>query len=205
VSPAVPPDALGPKLERLPGVLAAAVFDTPPAGARAYLAVRDDADHAAIRAAALALLRDHGFTADPDRIHLGSAPATNQAVTTLPSLSLDALDIRRAENLVECAVRLRTGGRTVSGVATEPDTPAGRARAAARATLIAAEALDPELRLGLHGALAGDLFGFRSLAVLVEASLGRTQVHLPGTALVDRSLEHAGAMATLRALRSWTA
>lgn len=205
MSPAVPPDALGPELERLPGVLAATVFNNTHAGARVYLAIHDDADRDAVRATALALLRDHGLATDPDRIHIGSVPATAPTLTTLPALSLDALDIHRADNRVKCSVQLRAAGRTVSGSATEPDSAGGRARASARATLAAAEALDPDLRLGLHGALVGDLFGFRSLSVLVEASLGRTQVHLPGTALVDRSLEHAAALATLRALRSWTA
>jgi hypothetical protein len=200
----VPADALGPQLERLPGVLAATVFDRPE-GPRVYLAVDHTADRDAVRATCLAVLRDHGHAADPDALHIGAAPAARPVPTPLPALTLDALDVRRSDNRVECTIRLRAPGRTSTGTTTEPDSPAGRARAAARATLAAAEGLDPDLRLGLHGAVLGDLFGFDTVSVLVEAALGRVHVHLPGLALNDRSLEHAGALAVLRALRAWTA
>lgn len=200
----MPSGELAPALERLPGVLAATVFPDDGNGPRIYLAVHADADHDAIRATTLALLGDRGLDADPDRVHIGAAPSTPRLPTTLPSLSLDALDVHRIDNRVECTVRIRAGGRTSSGTATEPDTRTGRARAAARATLTAADALDPDLRLGLHGARLADLFGFDTLSVLVEASLGRTHVQLPGTALLQRSIEHAAALATLQALRSWT-
>lgn len=198
------PGELGPALERLPGVLAATVFDDPTSGPRIYLAVHADADHDAIRATSLALLRDRGVRADPDRVHIGTAPTTPRVPTALPTLSFDAIDIHRTDNTVECTVRLRTGDRTMTGTVTEPDSRAGRARASARATLAAAEALDPDLHLGLHGARIHDLFGFDVLSILVEASLGRTHVELPGAALIQRSIEHTAALATLYALRSWT-
>ena len=205
MSPAVPPDALGLELERLPGVLAATVFDSADAGTRVYLAVHDDADRNGIRATTLALLRDHGLHTHPEHIHIGTAPSTPPAPATLPGLSLDGLDVHRSANRAECTVRLRAGGRVITGTAAEPDSATGRARAAARAALAAAETVDPELRLGLHGTQRSDLFGFAVLNVLVEASLGRTHIVLPGTALVERSIEHAGAFATLHALRSGTA
>ncbi|MFO7893896.1 MAG: hypothetical protein R6U63_09185 [Longimicrobiales bacterium] len=198
------PGELGPELERLPGVLAATVFPDPDVGARVYLAVHDDADRDAVRATTLALCRDRGLATDPDRIHIGTATTHPPTPTALPTLSFDAIDVHRTENRVECTVRLRVGTRTTTGIATEPDSPAGRARAAARATLAAAESLDPDLRLGLHGARTSDLFGSDSLSVLVEASSGRTHIPLPGIALVEQSLEHAGALAALNALRSWT-
>ncbi len=200
----VPADALGPQLERLPGVLAATVFETPTAS-RVYLAIDPEADGEAVRATVLGVLRDHGHTTDPDAVHIGTAPPTPPVRSALPALTLDSLDVHRAEHRVECVVRLRTADRTPEARAVEPDSPAGRARAAARATLTAAEGLDPDLRLGLHGAIQGDLFGFDAVSVLVEASLGRMHAQLPGMALIEQSLEHAGALAALRALRSWSA
>ena len=197
------PGELGPELERLHGVLAATVFSDRDR-TRVYLAVRDNADRDAIRATTLALLRDHGLRADPDQLHIGTAPPSQPAPTTLPPLSLDTVDVHRADSRVQCSVALRTPDRTSSGTATEPDTPDGRARAAARATLAAAEPVDPDLRFGLHGTRIHDLFGAPTVSLLIEASLGRTHVRLPGAALIDRSVEHAAALATLQALRSWT-
>ena len=198
------PGALGREIERLPGVLAATVFAEPPDRARVYLAVDDGVDATAVRATCLALLRDAGFEIDPERVHIGTAPAPTRVPTTLPPLTLDGLDVHRADSQVTCAVRLRSQGRTFSATVTEPDTPAGPARAAARATLAAAENLNPDLRLGLHGVRRADLFGFDALTVLVDAAFGRGNAQLPGTVLLDRSLEHAGALAALQALRSWT-
>lgn len=197
------PGDFSPELERLPGVLAATVFPDSPNGPRVYLAVHPDADEDAIRATAAALLRDRGLGGDLGRIHIGAAPAPPPTPSALPQLALDALDVHRTDNRVECGVRLRTPNRACEGAATEPDTPAGRTRAAARATLAAAEVVDPDLRLGLHTVREYDLAGHGAILILVEASLGRSHVHLPGAALVERSLEHAAALATLRALRSW--
>lgn len=104
-----------------------------------------------------------------------------------------------------CAILLRAGSSCIAGSATETDTPAGRARAAARATLDAVESLDADLRLGLHGTRTVDLFGHESIVVLVEAAVGRSHTHLTGSAVVERSVEEAAVMATLMALRSWEA
>ena len=198
------PDRLGTELERLPGVLAATVFQDTRSEPRVYLAVQPDADTDAIRATCLALLRDHGLVVHPDHLHIGTAPARPVVASSIPHLALDALEVHSAGSRVECVVRLRTASRTVTGSASEPDTPAGRARAAARATLTATEATDPDLRLGLHGARIYDFFGFDAVAILVEAAVGRSHVQLPGVHVVDRSVEQAAAMATLQALRSWT-
>ena len=197
------PGDLGPEIERLPGVLAATVFSDARTGPRVYLAVRDDADRDAIAATTLALLRDRGLDTTPDRLHIGTAPATPPAPTALPPLTLDSLEVHRADNRVQCTIRIRAGERTPAGTAAEPDTAAGRARATARAVLAAVETLDPDLRLGLHAARIDELAGFDTLSVLIEATVGRTQVQLPGTALIDRSIEHAAALAALQALRTW--
>ena len=198
------PGELGAAIERLPGVLAATVFSDSPTGTRVYLAVAPDADTDAVRDTVLGLLRDHGHAIDPGRVHVGTAPRTPRPVSPVPSMTLDGLDIHRADNRVDCAVQLRVDGRVLSGSAREPDTPHGRAQAAARATLAAAENADPDLRLGLHGVREHDLFGVPAVALLIEASVGRSHLQLPGTATIDRSIEHAAALATLQALRGWT-
>lgn len=196
------PGDFGPELERLPGVLAATVFTDTPDGPRVYLATRPDTDPDALRAATVALLGDRGLYTRPDRVHIGT-PHRQAPHANLPRVSLDSLDVHRTANRAECIVRLRAPDRSTSGAASEPDTRAGRARAAARATLGAAEVLDPELRFGLHGVRSLELFGHDALLVLVEASTGRSHTHLPGSALVLRSVEEAAALATLQALRSW--
>ena len=194
----------GRDLERLPGVLAATLFLDTPAGPRVYLATGPDADHEAITQAASALLTDHGYPAASGRIHIGRAPARPTPAGSLPRSTLDGLEVHRRDNRVECLVRLRTASRTTESSVTEPDSPMGRARAAARATLEAAEALDPDFRFGLQGVRALDLFGEDALVVLVDATAGRHHVGLPGTCLLDRSVEEAAALAALRALRTWS-
>lgn len=197
-------DALADALERLPGVLAASALLDPPHGPRIYIATSADADAGALRGAATAILRDHGVSAPPDRLHVGTAPAPVRSPGALPRFSLDGLEVQRSDQSVRCTVRLRSAARTVEGSAAEPDTRSGRARAAVHACLRAAETLDPDLRLGLEGVRVLDLFGHQGVLVLLEATAGRTHVHLPGTALAERSVEEAGCLATLGALRSWT-
>lgn len=191
-------------LERLPGVLAASAFLDPPHGPRIYLAVATGADSEALRQAALALLADHEIPATADRIHVGSAPPPARDHGALPRFSLDGLEVHRADHHASCVIRLRSGGRITTGKAQEPDTRSGRARAAARACLQAVEALDPDLRLGLEGLRVNDLFGQDAVTVLVEATAARSHALLPGTALIERSVEEAASLATLAALRSWT-
>lgn len=190
-------------LERLPGVLAATVFTDSTRGPRVYLATGAQADRDALLSAVMALIADRGLAGDPSRIHIATPPRAPTAGASLPRFSLDSLDVHRTDGRAECAVQLRTELRTTAASASEPDTITGRARAAARAILLAVESLDPDLRLGLHGVRSVDLFGQESVVVLVEATAGRTHAHLPGAALVDRSVEEAAALATLTALRSW--
>lgn len=198
------PDDPGTELERIPGVLAATVFQDRQTGPQVYLTVESGADFDAIRQTCHTLLRNRGIPARRDHIHIGTAPTRRPAQKGFPSVSLDALEVHSTANRLECIVHLRGPTRTVTGSATEPDTPAGRARAVARATLAAIEIIDPDLRLGLHGTSRHDLFGFDALTVLVEASRGRTHAQLPGVQIVDRSVEQAAALATLQALRNWT-
>lgn len=199
-----PADALTAALERLPGVLAATAFLDTPAGPRLYLAAAPDSDHRGLGDRAYDLLRDYGYDCPRERIHVAAPPASTRGRAVLPSCTLDGLDVHRSDHQVECAIRLRASGRVTAGSAVEPDTPAGRGRAATLATLRAAERLDPDLRLGLEGLRLMDLFGLDAVVVLVEASAARSYAHLPGSALVERSVEEAAALATLQALRSWT-
>lgn len=199
-----PGEDLSSTLERLPGVLAATALLEPPHGPRVYLAVAPDADPDALRDAALALLGDHEIPATPDRIHIArSAPALREH-GALPRFALDGFEVHRADHHVRCSVRLRADTRETVGSGEEPDTRSGRARAAARACLRAAEALDPDLRLGLEGLRVIDLFGHDAVLVLVEATAARSHDILPGIGLEERSIEEAACTATLAALRSWT-
>lgn len=199
-----PGNALTATLERLPGVLAAAFLDVG-RRPRVYLATTADADIDALRQTAVALLRDNGFDARPDHIHIGKTPTRALARIALPRATLDSLDVHRADNRVTCDVRLRVEARLSPGSASEPDTPGGRARAAATAALRAAERMDPDLRLGLEGIRRMDVFGHPGVSVLVEATAGRAHAHLPGIVLIERSIEESAALAVLEALRSWTA
>lgn len=199
-----PGEDLSSALERLPGVLAASAFLDPPHGPRVYLAITADADAGALRDAALALLGDHAIEATPDRVHIGNAPTHTRDHGALPRFSLDGLEVHRADHHARCTVRLRAIARTTTGIGEEPDTRSGRARAAARACLRAAEGLDPDLRLGLEGLRVVDLFGHDAVVVLVEATAARSHAVLPGVGLIERSVEEAACAATLGALRSWT-
>ena len=194
-------DALASALERLPAVLAATILPGPDSRRRVYLAVSPDADRERLREVVTGLFSDHGLDCPPDRIHIAAPPPP--AGGELPRLHLEGLEVRRTENAVECEVTLRGPSRSSVATAREPDSPRGRARAAARAALAAAERLDPDLRLGLEGIMLVDLFGREAVTVLVEGALGRALGHLPGAALVERSAEEAACRAVLAALRGW--
>ncbi len=193
-------------LERLPGVLAATIFVESGAPPLVYLATTPDADPDALRAATAALLDERGTPAPLDRIHI-AVPVAFRGVQprgAVPRFSFEGFEVHRSEGRVTCTVRLRSDIRPAEGRATESDTPSGRARAAARAALLAAEAFDPAYRLGLEGLLIMDLFGHQAVFVLIDAAAGRTQAHLPGAALLDRSIEEGAALAVVHALRAWT-
>lgn len=96
---------------------------------------------------------------------------------------------------------------TLDGEAVELDTEAGRIRAAARATLAAAERAGDNLALGLEGSALIEMFGRRYVATSVEAAVDRRFATLSGLAPVDpaRSIEEAACLATLRAIDRWIA
>ncbi len=99
----------------------------------------------------------------------------------------------------------RRGEHSFRGESSELDTPAGRARAAARATLGAAAQSVENVSFGLEGAAFVEVFGRRYIAVSVEAAHRRRFIILSGIVALDaaRSPEEAAALATLRAVDRW--
>ena len=122
-------------------------------------------------------------------------------------LILDGVEVERSGTRVHCCVRLVRLEESFEGQAEELDTELGRARAGARAALVAAEKASPSA-LGLEGVQIPDIFGRRYVVVSVEASAARRYVVLSGILALDgaRSLEEAAALAALRAIErfiSW--
>ena len=85
------------------------------------------------------------------------------------------------------------------------DSPTGRARAAARATLAAAEQVATGASFGLEGVAVIDLFSRKYVAVSVEAAQNRQFVLLSGMVTLEptRAVEDAAVLATLRAIDRW--
>ncbi|MCI0434115.1 MAG: hypothetical protein L0271_10845 [Gemmatimonadetes bacterium] len=135
------------------------------------------------------------------------AQPTPQELPTIRFLLLHDMSIQRAGSRVTCTVQVERGPAVFEGEAMELDTESGRARAAARATLTAAERAEEQLALGLEGALVLDMFGRRYVATSVEAAVNRRFALLAGLVPVDpaRSLEEAACLSALRAIDRWIA
>jgi hypothetical protein len=201
------------ELERLPGVLAAAAWLRPTgelrdtrihimpgvaptiianAAARVLHALSIPFEQKAIRTTHISLPEDmHSFA-------LGdSAPRR--------LLLLQDIAINRVGPHVTCRVQLIRDDDVAAGEARELDTAAGRLRAAAIATLQAAENTTENLALGLEGATLIQLFGREYAAVSVEASIGRRAATLCGLVPMEpnRAPEEAACLATLRAIDRW--
>lgn len=130
-------------------------------------------------------------------------------------LVLDGVSIRRSgDRQIQCEVKLLRRGVELRGISEDLDTAAGRARAGARATLIAARAEETP-RPGASAGLATppvrlealqviEAFGRRYAVLSVEAGSGSNQRRLlTGAAAVEASPEQAGCRATLGALERW--
>jgi hypothetical protein len=122
-------------------------------------------------------------------------------------LLLSSLQFERSNREVRCRVELSSAGRTFHGEACEMDSPAGRARAAARATLAAAEQVGSKISLGLEGVAVIDLFSRQYVVVSVEAAQDRHFLLLAGMVTLEatRSAEDSTVLATLRAIDRWIA
>lgn len=203
------------ELERLPGVVAAAVWLDPDGHLRAArLHTMPGAAPTIISNAASRVLQALGIPFDPRAIR--TAPialpedAQSTALTPPPGgrfLLLQDLSLSRAGAHVSCRVQLIRDDKTSTGEARELDTTSGRCRVAALATLRAAENAANGLALGLEAAALTQIFGRSYAVVSVEASIGRRLATLSGLVAVDptRSPEEAFCMSTLRAIDRWIA
>lgn len=205
-------------LEQLPGVLAAAVWLADLKRVRAiHITAAPNASGIIITNAVAQILRRHGLQFSPEGIRVAfrdetkpgreAAPAELAAPGAGRFLVLQDLTVQRAGSRVTCSVSVSRGTDRLDGEATELDTEAGRARAAARATLAAAEKAGDRLAIGLEGTHLLDMFGRRYVAASVEAALDRRFALLAGLVPIDpaRSLEEAAAMAALHAVDRWIA
>lgn len=122
-------------------------------------------------------------------------------------LLLAGVQLERANREIHCRVQLSRAGKLFSGESREIDTPTGRARAAARAALAAAEQAAPGTSLGLEGIAIVDLFSRTYLVASIEAAQSRQAALLAGMVALDptRAIEDAAVLATLRAIDRWIA
>jgi hypothetical protein len=208
-------------IEQLPGVLAAAVWLNDLNHLRAvHITAAPIASTIIIANATARILRKHGLEFAPESIRvvfrdgdaepaaMAAAPtAAGASAAVMRFLLLHDLSLTRAGSRVTCTVQVERGPAVFQGEAVELDTEAGRARAAARAALTAAERADENLALGLEGTILLDMFGRRYVAASVEAAVDRRFALLAGLVPVDpsRSVEEAAVLAALRAIDRWIA
>jgi hypothetical protein len=203
--------AVARELESLGHIVAAGVDLSEAGRVRAiYLAVRAGAKSNDIRASALDVLGSHGLACRPDAISIAVAPEPppppGAAAGRGRMLVFGGLDLKRASHHVTCRVELIHGEARLVSEVRELDTDGGGARAAARATLLAAEQAVTGVRFGLEGAATLELFGRRHVAVSVEAADSegvRRVARLYGLAVVERSAEDAACLAVLGAIERW--
>jgi hypothetical protein len=204
----------GRELEGLPGVAAAAVWLNRDGELRdAVLHIAAGTAPAALVSAATHVLDALQIPADPAAIRLvpllppDAGSATAPPASSVRFLVLQDLELSRAGNHVSCRVLLMRETAAFAGEARELDTPAGRARAAATATLRAAEGAAHDLALGLEAAAVTDFFGRRYAIVAVEAAIGRRSASLCGMVAISEARPHEEyvCLATLRAIDRWLA
>jgi hypothetical protein len=141
-----------------------------------------------------------------ERGSFGDGPA-NESPSGGRFLLLSGVELDRANREIHCRVQVSRNGKMYHGESREMDTPSGRARAAARATLAAAEQAVPGASLGLEGVAIVDLFSRSYVVVSVEAAQNRHFALLAGLVTLEqtRALEDAAVLATLRAIDRWIA
>ncbi|HSJ24474.1 MAG TPA: hypothetical protein VK929_07405 [Longimicrobiales bacterium] len=206
----------GAEMERLPGVVTAAVWlNSDGQLLDARIQIMPGVAPTIIANAAARVLQALNIPFDQGSIratHL-NLPDEIQSVTMAPAptagrfLLLQDLTLSRSGAHISCRVQLMRGDVPAIGEARELDTIAGRARAAANATLRAAENAAENLALGLEAAATTEFFGRNYAVVSVEASVGRRVANLSGMVPLDpaRAPEEAICLATLRAIDRWIA
>jgi hypothetical protein len=199
-------DLISWELEKIPGVLAATIWLRNRETIReVYVTGAPGTSLPVLEQAVTAILRGYGLAFTPAQLH--TAPIDG-AVAPPPLwngrfLILDNIETTRAEHQVTCHIRILRGGKPASGEARDVDTDNGRARAAAQATLRAAERAANGVAFGLEGLHIPELFGRRYVILSIDAALARRPSLLPGIAAVTQSTEHAAAIATLGAIERW--
>ncbi|MEX1183920.1 MAG: hypothetical protein WEF86_11860 [Gemmatimonadota bacterium] len=203
------------ELERLPGVISASVWLDSHGNLRdARLHIMPGAAPTIIGNAASRVLQALDIPFDPRALRTVTVALPDEiqaAALASPSagryLLLQDLTLNRVGTHVTCRVQLRREESVAAGEARELDTITGRCRAAALATLRAAEDTADGLALGLEAVALAPLFGRTYATVSVEASVGRRVATLCGIVPLDpsRAPEEAVCMATLRAIDRWIA
>ena len=112
---------------------------------------------------------------------------------------------RASAQRARCTVTLEREGVRYSGEADGPDTPQGRAEAAAEAVLRAVEGMPGSASIGFEGARVVETDGRRYVLVAAHVMERRPPLALSGAALLDRTPEEAGIMAALQATNRWSA
>jgi hypothetical protein len=199
------------EIERLPGVIAAGVWLDGTTVRDLRIHSQPGASSTILANAIARVVEKHSVTLDPRTLRIVTANIANSddnpVLTGGRFLILQDIGLKRDGSRVSCHVRLAHEAGVVTGEATELDSEAGRARAAALATLHAAENTTEGLVLGLEGLSVISLFGKRYVAVSIEAAIKRRFATLSGMAPMDpaRPLEEAACLAALRAIDRWIA
>jgi hypothetical protein len=202
------------ELECLPGVLAAGVWLNSDGRLRdARIHVMPGVAPTIIANAAARVLQAMGIPYEQRAIRptVLALPEEIQAVALGSGsgpgriLLLQDLALTRTGAHVTCRVQLLRDNTPAIGEARELDTTTGRVRAAATATLRAAENSAEGLALGLEAAVITRLLARDYAVVSVEASVGRRVATLSGIVAVEpaRAPEESACLATLRAIDRW--
>jgi hypothetical protein len=202
------------ELERLPGVVSAAVWLDPRGALRlARIHMLPGVAPTIVSNAAGRVLQSLGISGEPRAIRLSHVALPEELQGYQPAqahgwnrfLLLQDIGLHRTGAHVTCRVQLVRDDNVASGEASELDTGAGRIRAAAHATLRAAENATDNIALGLEGAVVTSLFGRNYAAVSVEATLGRRVANLAAMVAVEpgRAVEESVCLAVLRAIDRW--
>ncbi len=199
------------EIERLPGVIAAAVWTSTRTVTDLRIHAQPGASATIIANAVMRVVERFDVDIDARVIRIVNASVIGReddpGLTAGRFLILQDIGLTREGSRVTCYVRLAHEAGVVIGEASELDSEAGRARAAAVATLRAAESTTPGLVLGLEGLSVVSLFSRRYVAVAVEAAVRRRFATLSGLSPMDpaRPLEEAACLAVLRAVDRWIA
>ncbi|HSJ09350.1 MAG TPA: hypothetical protein VK928_05530 [Longimicrobiales bacterium] len=201
------------EIERLPGVIAAAVWLRHDLSLReARIHIMTGAAPTIVVNAASRVLQALSVSSDLRDIRTIHVAPPDEGDATGAGIGgryllLHGFTLTRTGPHVICQVQLMRYDDVANGEARELDTAAGRVRAAAAATLRAAEQTAPSLALGLEGAVISSMFGREYAVASVEAAIGRRVATLSGMVQVDpaRAPEEAVCLAVLRAIDRWIA